>query len=127
MLRAASARIIAIGGLLFAGSVIAKDARGDLLRLSSETAMQRRRDNTGSAEFPIYEFMNASYVSDSRATEMNGNFSLYHDPLQGRTRFDLYVLDFSHELVPDRINVHAGRTFDIFRSSRGLSSDSFGL
>lgn len=98
-----------------------------LLRVSSDTFFSRRTDDLQAPEALTYEFLNASYLSDARALEMNGNFSLSYDAFQNTKRFDLYLLDFSYEALPDLIKIHGGRSFDVFRSSRALSSDSLGV
>ena len=95
-----------------------------LFRLESETLNSFRRNEQNKLEVPIYELVSASYMTDKKDLEINSNFSLSADPTGNNTnRANLYIMDARFVVVPERMSIRLGRTFDVIDTIGAASVD----
>ena len=115
--------------LLIFISIISVQANSTgILRLQSDSMFSLRNDYLQKLEMPFYEYMGANYETFNRSLIFDSNFSVYANPKKsGESDFELYLLNASYEIIPDKLIVQAGRTADFTKSAGSLLSDQLSL
>lgn len=106
------------------GAVTLTSAHAGIFRVESETLGALRSNTSGALEAPFLEFFAANFATDSRNIEINADFSLYAGPTSVTQPFTLNVLDLSYAPIPDRLQIHVGRSFEPVRAIRTLATDA---
>lgn len=102
-------------------------AWGGLLRVDSTTAYVQYRDDDLSLQKPYFEFFKGTYSSSRQDFELDTNFSVTENPSASQQSFDLYALDGSAWLIPERTKVTFGRSFYTHMTVRPRVLDSLSV
>lgn len=113
--------------LFFLLALFSPLTRAGLLRLESETLSSLRNDENSKTKSLNYEYLGANYVTDKRNFEMNSDIGFSANATDGRSNFDLYLLNASYKAVPDRLTFYIGRDFDVQHSVRAAFMDAGGM
>lgn len=97
-------------------------------RMQSETMMSLRNDYHQKIEAPFYEYFGANYETFNHSLVFDTNFSVYANPQKSdENEFELYLLNASYEIIPDKLTIQLGRTADFTKAAGALLSDRLSL
>ncbi len=105
-----------------------KSQASGIFRMQSETMFSLRNDYQQKLEAPMYEYFGANYQTFNHSLTFDSSFSAYANPNKaGDNSFELYLLNASYEVIPEKLIIEAGRTADFAKSVGSLLSDQVSL